>query len=199
MRIAALFTSIALMFGSCGSLKVRLGAPVPKKYDSEFLYWCLPDDGGDGIWTAHNEDQHCRRSSRASWKRSQFPLSLNTEAKYAPQVIEAAKEINEQLGFDVFYVDPTDREPDVFVAGGSLSLFINAKVVRFTAEGRSYAGVMVHTLNVKTETIVHELGHILGLQHDNNLLSVMHPVATGLTSKFERADVYALRLLYAPR
>lgn len=159
------------------------------------------------------------------WEQSDFPLTV-CPASYAPgmpalneaqnEVANAAERINRRLGFvalEVSYVCEIEHtcgncDINVLVGVPAESGWVDpggsAALVR-TDMGTSCD---METSNVHGElldlTIQHELGHCLGLAHDDFELSIMRPVQSEtpdgeLPPRLTDFDRELLRGLYMPR
>jgi len=56
-----------------------------------------------------------------------------------------------------------------------------------------------HTRDLKIMIVMHELGHVLGLAHDSDVASVMHPTLDGRPVALSLRDMHRIAEAYAPK
>lgn len=178
-----------------------------------------------GVFT-HKEAGLTR--SEITWEKSKFPLTVSTKAyegsnAEASSAVQAAvKAVNSRLGFQalrnvsgVASADvqvtvgvPQDSTNNTTTSGYALALkdaggFFRANISQ--TDPSHWSNCAIETSNTGIITILdlvlqHELGHCLGLAHDDFNSSIMYPVQSeydGLPPTFTDSDKKILRGLYA--
>lgn len=198
MKPTALVLLIALLT-ACSGFSKHPKVPWPGEGESEFLYWCKTD----GIWPVYLEtpvDCAPENVTRGEWDKSLLPLTVSASPEMAPETLAAVEYYNHMLGFDMFTFQPDNVEPliAVFQYGGHLTAIAEAK--RFSYEGQDYGVVLVYNgfeSENRSDMVVHELGHLLGLRHDEDEhWSVMYPSVQDRMTYLEPRDIKLLRDLY---
>jgi len=119
----------------------------------------------------------------ASWTKT--PLSICIEQGKEDLVFTVQSSVNTQLGFDALIVNPKPSDTcDITVRMGvAVEVGQDEAGGRYTLErhGDTYTHCDVETANTGTtelELLVleHEMGHCLGLMHDDFDASIMRPV-----------------------
>lgn len=173
--------------------------PWPGKYTTEVLWYCTEDEGA---WTMHDEEPPLcptDRLSRGAWDLDSLPLTVNAERPLEDVTKAAVLAMNATLGFEMMVFETSNPDPDIVVLPKPPLPHkprTIAVAIRGTIEGRD-RGLIVVFHPTSASVIMHELGHILSLRHDDeNESSLMHPSDIALV--MEEADVALLRQLYAP-
>lgn len=184
------FVALCLIAGGLIALAVSRCVVDP---EPTLLRGCWTDGGtfvygGEGAGAAACDGPE--RELR--WPRSSFPLEVAHECADpddclgALRALDAAtKEINRQVGRDVLVVQTDADAPDVNVVFGAVRPSSREAVGGSTRHRRS-GGRMWATIEALAPSggspslvhrvLVHELGHALGLAHDDFEDSAMHPV-----------------------
>lgn len=129
---------------------------------------------------------------------------------WSPIIKAAIHEWNEMLGFPAFFYLGV-LKADIPPMDGVIPVGIDAAKQHradtyFTAElqtglmHRCYVEMPVGSYSTRAATLMamHELGHVLGLDHDNDLpRSLMHPEMSSINIAVTDADIARLRLVYA--
>lgn len=209
---SAIATALSLLIAlsGCGGaltpLEPDVPQPWPDRWDSEFLYWCMPE--GDGYWDVYGdapdpEDCPNHLISRGNWEPERLPLRVSVVEDWMQDAaVLAAESINLQTGIHFFEVAADVDDPDVvIVQGGDMGSTI-ASAHHMTIDGVHYGAVFMYlrySPDVHLGTMEHELGHILGLKHDNDQpYSLMCQLGAGrqALAGLEQQDIDALRALY---
>jgi hypothetical protein len=165
----------------------------PKWAAGETLYWCADTS----VWTAHDAvPDGCEHVTVTPWTHKDVPLQVNADPRFLRATIEAALEINSQLGFDLLEVDPDNDDPDIGVIPGGNNPLIVGRVGRMSDAQRVYSAVLIYDGGNNKSVLVHELLHLLGLRHDDSILSVMYPSMKSTPDAIEQQDIKLLRRLY---
>jgi len=164
----------------------------------------------------------------ASWSKEAFPLLVEVDAyagvspeevkKARTAVSEAVKITNDQLGFEAFKVVGLVAHSHVFVQIGVPQQVgqepIDGVIVESAGGAallsgeenqgaKHWTGCFVQTSNtvdLLEQVLRHELGHCLGLAHDEHQGSIMYPVQRGhnFLPSITDHDREILRNRYAP-
>ena len=200
--IRALLVLMLVLQFSCSGFSKAPRSAIPVGYDDQFLYWCK--NAKDGFfWDVFLEQPaECETEiSRGVWDH--YPIIVNADSGYETETMEAVEAFNAQLGFMLFDFQITNLDPDVIVTEGGTRPFIYAVAKHITIDGRDYGMIFGYNGLAdadRSDVIMHELGHIVGLRHDRyNPKSVMFHTDGLLVSSLERQDIFALRSIYLGR
>jgi predicted Zn-dependent protease len=143
---------------------------------------------------------NCDVVSRGQWDH--YPVIVNAEGALISETLEAIAGFNEQVGFTMFAFEVSNSDPDVIVVADGPNMAA-ARAKHATIDGRHYGAVLVYNgleLRDRSDIILHELGHIVGLKHDHeNRNSLMFPSTATRVATLEKQDVRALRSIYLGR
>ncbi len=177
-----------------------------------------PTEGDNGIYRVctlgsqiNYDSTVCQNPESLLWERERFPLRVSTGANQADSDLASAISIiNFQVGCEVFIFDGSipieqadvsinpygtmDVELEAF--GGSTSHFLDAEW-----NLRARVEILgVSNPNMRQRVFVHELGHVLGLMHDDFEASIMFPTQAQTRNiqfiQFTSGDRKLLRELY---
>lgn len=180
--------------------------------DAGLLRVCWDDDG-------HAHYSACpAQTEDLLWDRQAFPLDVRlvmnqeviSDEEHARHVLQGAiDEWNSQLGFEAFRL--TAGEPgEVNLIWGSISWESNdgGATSHYRMGGAQLATVHIFAIygaDLPTRVVFHELGHVIGLAHDNFQDSPMFPAASDNWEEdffdnltLSHYDVDLLRKHYAP-
>lgn len=153
----------------------------------------------------------------APWEPGDFPLVVcgsryGTEYRGAPEVDDAVRALNTRLGAVAFVSDEADVCNVTVLLGTPLDVAAREEpggAMHFilTPEGRQICEVRTLNVHGAREVLViqHELGHCLGLGHDDFASSIMAPIQPhedpgfGWPAALTDHDVALLRELYLLR
>jgi len=195
MKLFTLVVATLLSIAGCSGFNKQVRRPSVEAYSSQFLYWCE----GDGMWPVYiSEPEDCEKVSRGIWDH--YPLTVTAEDALIKETMEAIEAFNAQVGFTLFSYEETNLDPDIVVIddGPRLSLYAVAK--QLTVDGRHYGAVLTYNnlgASDRSDVMMHELGHLVGLRHDRyNPKSVMYHTDGLIIAALERQDIEALRTIY---
>lgn len=130
----------------------------------------------------------------------QLPVPVAIDPKYPhPEVARAAlKWWNEQLGGTVFIETDLDDSRVLISTDGPVgpNLVGETHFMRHPVAGIFVLVAMLSNYTNDPVVIRHELGHVLGLGHDMNAVSIMHSGGKPSPRELRAEDRQALRLLY---
>lgn len=134
----------------------------------------------------------CQPKVELKWKKTDIPLTValdldaHADANYRESIIGALKMWNSEVG-EVFKLEADKTKAKVIVTWGSKS----GDTGGFT----SHKGGPDGPVSARAELVepsdthavmryaAHELGHVLGLAHDDFTKSIMYPVQPGMTTE----------------
>ena len=174
----------------------------PAEHESELLYWCKVERG---IWPVYLnragiEASDCEEVnySRAQWDHTELTV-VTFDEELLPELLEAIEYFNTQLGFTMFVYSPGNLDADIEVAIYGDHPFAAAEAKIYTYEDRMRGAVLVYNGledRNRSDILVHELGHLLGLRHDMSTKSIMYAGGASRLAQLEQADLEVIRRLY---
>jgi hypothetical protein len=159
----------------------------------------------------------CSASHSIMWDRKEFPLSVSiVMAETTPfnlgeaeiYTAYAVEQFNEQLNFEAFRYEEFQMEAADIVVIWNVHIkqitWLGSTRHNRRLRGPTSMNAMIHIgdrtdNNTVYNTVFHELGHAIGLNHDAKISSPMYPTVDYVSALLEQDDVDILRQLYAPR
>lgn len=154
------------------------------------------------------------------WVKGMFPLQIQA-VSYSSEgpkdlsklhksaISSAIATTNERLGFPAYTWDKTgDMDIDIVVGAPFEQDYVdNGGTYVLRHNGWDFQSCSIRTINTGTQEILryvleHELGHCLGLAHDESNMSIMRPIqrtrGEGFPPHITDTDRAMLRGMYAP-
>jgi hypothetical protein len=139
-------------------------------------------------------------------------IAQGTSRSVVTAVVAAINHINNVTGETVFLLPEVTRRED----SGSLPFLVFSVSVGQQQSMGNYVGATRHSIEKPTGRVIaaqvelvntgspagnflvalHEFGHVLGLDHDQDRNSVMFPIAHSYTQKLTKNDVEYLKRVY---
>lgn len=136
----------------------------------------------------------CQPKTELKWKKNDIPLTLaldldkHAEANYRESIIGAVKMWNQEIG-EVFKLETDRTKAKVVVTWGGIEPGSHAgghTSHKGGSDGPTSALVEISEpsdVHAVMRYAAHELGHVLGLAHDDFTKSIMYPVQPGQTEE----------------
>lgn len=167
--------------------------PSPHRF-AEPTGWsvCYEADGN-----VDNYEGNCSAPSLVQWS---LPVEVYVPDSY-PSPLRMAQGLavwDEWLGREVFRVVKSPEGADVLVTDGGPAVFAAGMATHMRVAGKvTFTLSMYQPYYDRPEIIAHELGHVLGLAHDDgNKRSIMYPGMEWYLPELTDADCDYLEAMY---
>lgn len=155
-------------------------------------------------------DYSCEGQEELRWDRNRIPLDVSSSEN--TEVRAAVDEVNNQIGCEILRFTPnlgSDAADVLIETDGALGTSLTSSGGITSHTQISEVGMQAHVSimgvtdpHYRVRVLVHELGHVLGLDHDDFKASIMYPTMTITANmqltRFTNHDRNLLREIYCP-
>lgn len=201
---ALLIVAIAAVSLSCAHVSTR---EAKTQSPPERVFWemCFDEDGQPLLPSdspPHKANPDCEKTFTLKFPSLPIHVRIADGSEAAlPYVLGSLESWNRAVGFELFALAQLDSEVDIVIFKEGAHPFLAGKAWPMLVDGEVKSVVFLYNdYWKKTDTIMHELGHAIGLAHDvDDEFSIMYPGPSPMLPAVQREDVWGLRMKYLGR